>query len=130
MMPDSELVIFIFGPNCSGKSTLGYLLANRIERCAYIRVDELRYLVVGGLVAYSGGLNPSQAPEAYQEQCWMAIDHAVLLAHNFLTHGFSCVLEGLEDGCRPDTPWIAQTFPGLPVFTVGLLCEEEMLRSR
>ncbi len=62
--PIPPVVLLLFGANCTGKSTIGRLVAGRLPRCAFIEVDALRYLVVGGLVAYSAGIPPSQAPDA------------------------------------------------------------------
>ena len=59
-------IILLFGPSGAGKSTLARLLAGRLPRCACIEVDTLRYMIVGGLVAGSGGTPPSQAPVEYR----------------------------------------------------------------
>ena len=72
-------IILLFGPSGAGKSTLGRLLAGRLARCAFIEVDTLRYMIVGGLVAHSGGICPSLAPEEYQRQCWLGVGNAVRL---------------------------------------------------
>lgn len=126
----SPIVILLFGVSCTGKTTLGRAVAGRFSRCAFIEVDELRYKVIGGLVAFSAGQHPSTAPEEYHRQCRMGVENAVCLAQGFAKHGFSSVIEGLEDDCRPDTEWIATTFGRFRVLAVALLCKKEVLIAR
>ena len=126
----TPVVVLVFGHNCAGKSTVGKALAGRFRKGAFIEVDELRYKVVGGLVAYSGGVHPKEAPDEYKAQCWMGVENAVVLARNFAAHGFSAVIEGLEDGCRPGTGWAGLPFGSMPVFHVALICDESNLLKR
>jgi energy-coupling factor transporter ATP-binding protein EcfA2 len=128
--PDRPRIILLFGPSGSGKSTLARLLAGRLARCASIEVDTLRYMVVGGLVAHSGGMSPDRAPEEYVRQCWLGVTNAVRLAEGFAAAGFSSVIEGLEDDCRPGTGWIERTFPDSAVCSVALVCSEVELSER
>jgi energy-coupling factor transporter ATP-binding protein EcfA2 len=128
--PDRPRIILLFGPSGSGKSTLARLLAGRLPRCACIEVDTLRYMVVGGLVAHSGGMSPEQAPEEYSRQCWLGVANAVRLAEGFTAAGFSSVIEGLEDECRPGTGWIERTFPDAEVCSVAVVCSEAVLSER
>jgi chloramphenicol 3-O-phosphotransferase len=129
-MTDTPLAILLFGPSGAGKTTTGRLLAGCFPRCAFIEVDVLRYMVVGGLVAYSGGTHPGQAPEEYLRQCWLGVGNAARLTQGFAAGGFSSVIEGLEDDCRPGSGWAARAFGGLPVFHVALYCGEEELARR
>lgn len=127
---DPPAVILIFGPNCVGKSTVGRALAGRIARCAFLEVDELRYLVVGGLVAWSAGQSPREDPAEYRRQCQLGLDNAVRLSDGFAAAGFSSVMEGLEDTCRPPSGWAARAFPGRPALHVALTCADEPLLRR
>jgi energy-coupling factor transporter ATP-binding protein EcfA2 len=127
---DRVRIILLFGPSGSGKSTLARLVAGRLPRCACIEVDTLRYMVVGGLVAHSGGMSPDLAPEEYVRQCWLGVANAVRLAEGFAAAGFSSVIESLEDECRPGTGWIERRFPGIEVCSVALICSEAELSER
>jgi chloramphenicol 3-O-phosphotransferase len=123
-------IVLLFGASGTGKSTLARLLARRLPRCACIEVDALRYMIVGGLVASSGGTPPSQAPEEYQRQCWLGVANAVRLAEGFATEGFSSVIEGLEDVCRPGMGWVERNLPGYRVLSVAVVCAESVLSER
>jgi energy-coupling factor transporter ATP-binding protein EcfA2 len=123
-------IILLFGPSGAGKSTLARLLAGGLPRCACIEVDTLRYMIVGGLVAHSGGTPPSQAPVEYERQCWLGVANAVRLAQGFAAEDFSSVIEGLENDCRPGTGWIERTFPGYAVWSAAVLCTEAVLSER
>jgi hypothetical protein len=123
-------VVLLFGSSGTGKSTIARLLAGRLPRCANIEVDALRYMIVGSLVAHSGGMPPAQAPEEYQRQCWLGVTNAFRLAEGFAKAGFSSVIEGLEHECRPGTGWIERTFPGYSVSSVAVVCSAAVLSER
>jgi hypothetical protein len=60
----------------------------------------------------------------------LGVANAVRLAEGFAAEGFSSVIEGLEDDCRPGTGWIEQTFPGYSVCSVAVVCSEAVLAER
>jgi hypothetical protein len=123
-------IILVFGANCTGKSSLGRALAGRLERCAFIEIDELRYKVVGGLVAYSGRDKPWDHPEEYERQARLALRNAVRLARGFAAEGFSSVLDGLERECGPGSGWAESRFHNLDVFHIAVACDEATLTDR
>ena len=124
------VALLLFGPNCAGKSAVGEVLAGLLDRCAYIEVDRLRYMIAGGLVAWSGGDSPLEQPEEYERQCALGCRNAVALARGFGAAGFSSVIEGLGDECRPSTGWIEENFGALPVRSAVLICDLPVLESR
>lgn len=128
--PPEPTAILLFGHNGSGKSTVAPILADLLERAAHIEVDTLRYMVRGGLVAYSRGRSPLEHPREYEHQFALAARNAVVLCRELARDGFSAVVEGLGDECRPDTEWIATSFPTLPARAVALVCDDATLRSR
>ena len=56
----------VFGVSGSGKSTFRKAIAGQLPKCAFIEVDELRYKVIGDLVAYSAGKHPDTDLEEYR----------------------------------------------------------------
>ena len=120
----------LFGANCVGKSEVGRALAAELPRCAFIEVDELCSMIVGGLVGWSRGASPLKYPAEYARQCALAERNAVALCHQFALDGFSSVVEGLRDECLPNTTWIRDSFGSLPVRTAALLCEPGVLGKR
>jgi len=123
-------VVLIFGPPASGKSVLARLIAGRFAKCAHVEVDALRYMVVGGLVAYSAGIHSTEAREEYERQCHLGVENAVRLAHGFASHGFSSVIEGLGDECLPGSGWSRQSFPTIRVCNVLVICDLQVLSKR
>lgn len=134
MYPDSAspfiVVVLVFGVNAVGKSSFSRHLAGLLARCALIEVDELRYKVIGGLVAHSAGMHPDHAPAEYALQCEMAGRNALLLASSFADYGFSCVIDGLEEKYARRKSWIASQIPSARVITVGLFCDCHTLQYR
>lgn len=123
-------VFLVFGVNAVGKSSFSRKLAGRLPRCAFIEVDELRYKVVGGLVAYSSGMHPDRAPAEYSSQCEMADRNAILLARGFAEYGFSSVIDGLEEKYARRKSSLSLQLPLARLITVGLFCDPRTLCDR
>jgi predicted kinase len=134
MFPESAdttvTVIFVFGVNAVGKSSFSRELAGHLPRCAFIEVDELRYKVIGGLVAHSRGMCPDHAPAEFARQYEMACKNAVLLASGFADYGFSSVIDGLEEKYAGRKLWLTSQIPSARLITVGLFCDPYVLQDR
>ena len=127
---DPPAAILLFGTNCAGKSTVGREVARRIARCAFIEVDELRYMVQGGLVAASGGRPPGEDVEEYARQGRLAVRNGNTLALGVAREGFSSVIEGLDDEDRPPEGEAARVLGEHRIVYAALVCREATLTAR
>jgi predicted kinase len=124
------IVALVVGVNAAGKSVFSREFASAMERSAYVEVDELRYKVVGGLVAHRRGINPAEAPKEYALQCDLACRNAVVLAGVFTAAGFSVVIDGVSEACAQRREWLHHEIPGCEIVTVGIYCSEAVLEAR
>jgi chloramphenicol 3-O-phosphotransferase len=125
------MIILIFGPNAVGKSTTARELAAHMKRCAYVETDLLKYLIAGGLVAWSAGLRPKKHPEEYRRQIALRDANAAALARNFTEYDFDCVIEGLDlEIVGPCTGWAEEHLPGLEVRYIAIACDPEIAMNR
>lgn len=97
------VALFLRGGSGVGKSTLADTLVKLIPFSAKIDVDELRYLVKGGLVGSRSNIKPFDYPEEYLCQCRLADKNAFALARNFLDAGFIPIIDGLNGGESSET---------------------------
>jgi chloramphenicol 3-O-phosphotransferase len=128
--PVRPIVALVVGVNAAGKSAFSREFASAMERSAYVEVDELRYKVMGGLVAHRRGINPSVAPKEYALQCDLACRNAVALAGVFTAAGFSVVIDGISEAYTQRREWLHREIPGCEVVTVGVYCTADVLESR
>jgi chloramphenicol 3-O-phosphotransferase len=78
-------VLLLTGPSGAGKNTVAAALAPRLQRCAVVDVDLVRWMV----------LQPHRAPWEGDEgrtQHLLAVRNASVLAGNFLDAGYDVVL--------------------------------------
>jgi predicted kinase len=122
--------VALFGPNAVGKTTLATAIAEALPRAALIEVDALRYQRRGGLVAWSRGTSPEQAPQEYEAQCRQALALALVQARHYIGLGISICIEGLEDDCIPGSPWARAAWAGIPVHHLLLECPEVVAVAR
>ena len=124
------MIILMFGPNCVGKSSAARELAGRMNRAAYVETDLLKYLVAGGLVAWSAGLHPRKDPKEYRHQIALMTKNAALLACNFGAFGFDSVVEGLAFSEGPGSGWAEENLPGHDVRYVAVSCSPDVAIER
>lgn len=125
------MIIIMFGPNAVGKSTSARALAGRMERGTRVEADVLKYFVVGGLVAWSGGKRPRKHPDEYREQISLRNKNAAALACNFDDFGFDCVVEGLDlESEGPGTGWAEENLVGRDVRYVAVVCGPDIVQKR
>jgi hypothetical protein len=98
-----EIALILRGGPGVGKSTLAEVLAKKIPFSAKIDIDNLRYMIKGGLVASKSDLRPYDYQEEYFHQCRLGDKNAFALAKNFLEAGFIPIIAGLNGGESAET---------------------------
>lgn len=124
------MIIILYGLNAVGKSTTARDLAGRMKRAAYVEADLLKYMIAGGLVAWSAGQRPSENREEHRAQIALKNRNTALLAGSFDDAGFDCVIEGLHITEGPGTGWIEEHLDGHEVRCVALVCDPEIVMAR
>ena len=141
-----EIVIILRGGPGVGKSTTAEALVKEIPFSAKIDIDDLRYLIKGGLIASRSKLRPYYYQEEYFRQCRLGDKNAFALARNFLEEGFIPVIAGLNGGesaetfhllenpnevkWYPEVEIIERELPGVKVHQIILDAPREILIER
>ena len=79
------MILILTGPPAAGKSTIGPLIAQQLERCAVIDVDWLRKMVIQPHIAPWRG-------EAGVAQLHLGVQNACAVARNCAATGFNVVI--------------------------------------
>jgi len=98
-----KIVIILRGGTAVGKSTIADALVKKIPFSAKIEIDDLRYMIKGGLVASRSKLRPYDYQKEYSRQCHLGNKNAFALARNFLLAGFIPIIAGLNGGESAET---------------------------
>jgi hypothetical protein len=80
-----KMILILTGPPAAGKTTIGPLIAQQLERCAVVDVDLLRAMVVQPHIAPWRGADG-------QAQLQLGAHNACTLARNFVQAGFAVVI--------------------------------------
>lgn len=78
-------IIILTGPPGAGKSTVGKLLAGKLENSAVVSTDTLRYFVING--------KAEKGDKDWERQLVLGAENACLLAKNFHKKGFNVLLD-------------------------------------
>ncbi len=87
-----EPIFLIVGPPAVGKSTTSHALATRFTRSVHIPVDDLREMVVSGLL-----LPAPEWSDELTQQVSLARASAVQMAVNYRNAGFTVVIDDFWD---------------------------------
>lgn len=79
------MILILTGPPAAGKSTLGPLIAKRLQRCAVIDVDRLRTMVAQPHI-------PPWLGEEGMAQLILGAKNACTLARTFVAEGYDVVI--------------------------------------
>lgn len=101
-----ERIFLIVGPPAVGKSTSSRALAAQFARSVHIPVDDLREMVVSGLVLPSADWS-----EALAQQVALARHSAAQMALNYHQAGFSVVIDDFWDANQASDYQILRDHP-------------------
>lgn len=85
--PEDNFVCLITGPAGAGKSSVSRALAKKFNKSAFIDVDELRNMVIGGYV------KPWPWNEEVKLQLSLSTKNACDISSNFLEQGFNVFID-------------------------------------
>jgi predicted kinase len=113
-------VLVLTGPPAVGKSTTARAVAEALDRCAVVDVDDVRQLVV------SGGVAPWDGEEGRRQQR-LGVRNACSLAGRFVAAGIDVVV---ADVLTPDTLALyRELLPGCVVVRLTVPLEEAWRRA-
>jgi len=119
-------VLILTGPPGSGKSSVAQALAERYDRVAHVRVDELDEFITP-----TGHVQPWGKPEARRHQRRLDIRNACSLAANFLAERFAVIVDDTLTSAE-EASWYQDGLraAGVPVHFIRLLPRLDVCLSR
>ncbi|GAA0508783.1 AAA family ATPase [Deinococcus depolymerans] len=98
----------IMGPPAAGKSTVAQALMRRFTRGVHIPVDDVRHMVVSGLVDMS-----FEFSDELLAQLALAHEAAALMARTYTRGGFTAALDDFWFGAHPEADYARVLGPDL-----------------
>jgi chloramphenicol 3-O-phosphotransferase len=115
-------ITILTGPPGSGKTTIGKILANKIDNSAVVSTDSLRYFVKNGCAEIGKG-------EEWKNQLRLGAENACLLSKNFVKNGFNVFLDDVI--CVKERMDIyKESLEGFEVKFILLMPKKEILLKR
>jgi guanylate kinase len=115
-----NFICLITGPMGAGKSSTSKELAEKFEKSAYIKVDHVRKMIIGGYIEVG--------KENFSIQEKLGIKNTCALANNFLEAGFNVFIDDVMG--KEKLQRYIEFFPNMKVKTFLLLPTVEALLER
>jgi len=117
-------IFFLAGAPAVGKSTTAHALAARFQRSVHIPVDDLREMVVSGLVLPSGDWN-----QELVDQLLLARKTVIQMAFTYQEAGFTIVIDDFWDQNSQLNEY-SQLFKKPDVYKILLLPSQRVAETR
>ena len=115
-----NFVCLVTGPMGAGKSSTAKALAEKFEKGAYIKVDHVRKMIIGGYI------DPGK--EGFEVQENLGVKNTCALANNFLEAGFSVFIDDVIG--KEKLQRYVKFFPNTKLKTFLLLPSTEVMLER
>jgi chloramphenicol 3-O-phosphotransferase len=110
-------ILILTGPPGAGKSTVAEALADRYDRVAHIKVDDLRHMITP-----TGYVPPTRPGPAWERQNRLAVRNACALARNFIGERIGVMIDDVIIGAEDLAGYVEELKPcAVPVHFVRLM---------
>jgi adenylate kinase family enzyme len=108
-------IIILTGPPGAGKSTIGKILAEKMNNSAVVSTDDLRHSIFNG--------KAERGDEDWERQLNLGVENACILANNYLKNEFNVFLDDIV--CVKERLKLYEEFIGKDNFKIIFLMPEK-----